>query len=708
MFKNKKKFIVNFVVLFLMFLLVNVNTAGAGLIAEWYFDLGEGSEIIDSSGNNNDGTIYEATWTQGIMGSALLFDGMNDYVEVTDSDSLDITGEITIEAWVKKQEVSRAGSILSKGAYSLKIGDDEKAYFELCNGSEEIMKVGDLGDKSRVYSLTVYDGKLYAGTEGLGKIYYYNGGTDWIDVGQLESEKNVCVFSLIVYKSKLYAGDYSSGRVYRYDGDSVWTKLGSLGTADYVFSLAVYDGKLYAGTGEGFSGEPWGKVYCYEEGIGWTDVGLLGSSIHVVSLAVYNGKLYAGTLSSGSDKVFCYEGGTTWTGLGSLGSNSTAQSLAVYNGKLYAGTASFGEVYRYNGGTTWTNLGRLGGNYSVYSLAVYNDKLYAGVGLTGHVYCYDGMTWTNLGRLGVPADCFCVHTLAVYDGKLYAGTGFTMTTTDPDQFLGKIYSIGDGVAVYSSSNIDDQFTHIAGTYNGRIAKLFVNGELENSINKTMVIDTNSLNLFIGNSYGSSRGGYSSSGEENLKGIIDQVCIYNEALPSEEIMRHYYAIKGGFISGKVTNLSEAPIVGAVVSSGRYSDITDISGNYIISVPIGTYVLVASKIWYEQKTEENVKVELGETTIVDFQLKGNLKETHIYPNPYIKGKSLAERISFINLPKEATIRIYTVSGKLVKTIKHLDTVDGNSEEWNISDIASGIYVYTVISSQGKKTGKVSIIK
>ena len=81
---------------------------------------------------------------------------------------------------------------------------------------------------------------------------------------------------------------------------------------------------------------------------------------------------------------------------------------------------------------------------------------------------------------------------------------------------------------------------------------------------------------------------------------------------------------------------------------------------------------------------------------------------YPNPYVKGKSLIEKISFGNLPKETTIRIYTVSGDLVKTIKHKDTADGGSKEWDISGIASGVYMYCIESSEGMKKGKVSIIK
>ncbi len=55
--------------------------------------------------------------------------------------------------------------------------------------------------------------------------------------------------------------------------------------------------------------------------------------------------------------------------------------------------------------------------------------------------------------------------------------------------------------------------------------------------------------------------------------------------------------------------------------------------------------------------------------------------IYPNPYIGGKGYLERITFANLSKEATIRIYTISDKLIKTIKYKDAVNGGSEEWDI---------------------------
>jgi len=69
------------------------------LKASWHFDENAGNIVYDTSGNNNDGTIYGANWTTGKYGSGLEFDGTNDYISVPDDSSLDITDEITIEAW---------------------------------------------------------------------------------------------------------------------------------------------------------------------------------------------------------------------------------------------------------------------------------------------------------------------------------------------------------------------------------------------------------------------------------------------------------------------------------------------------------------------------------------------------------------------------------------------------------------------------------
>jgi hypothetical protein len=69
------------------------------LVGLWHFDEGSGTTAYDSSGYGNDGTIHGASWTGGIRGSALGFDGTDDYVKTASSPALHLTDEITLEAW---------------------------------------------------------------------------------------------------------------------------------------------------------------------------------------------------------------------------------------------------------------------------------------------------------------------------------------------------------------------------------------------------------------------------------------------------------------------------------------------------------------------------------------------------------------------------------------------------------------------------------
>jgi hypothetical protein len=58
----------------------------------------------DLSGNNNNGTVYGATSTadrHGISNRAYLFDGVNDYIEINHSSSLNLSQQISISFWAK-------------------------------------------------------------------------------------------------------------------------------------------------------------------------------------------------------------------------------------------------------------------------------------------------------------------------------------------------------------------------------------------------------------------------------------------------------------------------------------------------------------------------------------------------------------------------------------------------------------------------------
>ena len=103
------------------------------LVGLWHFD----EDALDYSGNLNHGTpMGDASWTSGKFGNALSLDGTEDYVSVADSTSLDITTELTIEAWVHT-DVNISGSTQ--------------------------MQIVDKGEHnySSAYMLMIYNGNLY-------------------------------------------------------------------------------------------------------------------------------------------------------------------------------------------------------------------------------------------------------------------------------------------------------------------------------------------------------------------------------------------------------------------------------------------------------------------------------------------------------------------------------------------------------------------
>jgi hypothetical protein len=60
-------------------------------------------------------TIVGATWAEGIRGSALAFDGYEQYVTVPDSASLTLAETGTIEAWIYAYAHTNCGGVLHKG-----------------------------------------------------------------------------------------------------------------------------------------------------------------------------------------------------------------------------------------------------------------------------------------------------------------------------------------------------------------------------------------------------------------------------------------------------------------------------------------------------------------------------------------------------------------------------------------------------------------
>ena len=134
-------FIVTFIFLFVLTTYSKVSAVD-GLVASYSFDENSGVTAQDSSGNNNNGSTNGTAWTtSGKYGNALSFNGSTNYVTVNDSNSLDLTNAMTLEAWVKPVSLSSWRSILLKEKsgnlnYALYANtDSDRPSVEINNGS---------------------------------------------------------------------------------------------------------------------------------------------------------------------------------------------------------------------------------------------------------------------------------------------------------------------------------------------------------------------------------------------------------------------------------------------------------------------------------------------------------------------------------------------------------------------------------------------
>lgn len=150
-----------------------------GLKLFYNFDADEGGVATDRSGNGNTGVVSGATWTtNGASGAAYSFDGINDYIQASDSASLDIRGALSISVWAK--DVSTGAPVRAlvmkhndsaDRAYALYM-DNVGATLQLSSsGAENLYQIRTLQCPATgvwTHIVTTWDGTPNAG----GKIYF--------------------------------------------------------------------------------------------------------------------------------------------------------------------------------------------------------------------------------------------------------------------------------------------------------------------------------------------------------------------------------------------------------------------------------------------------------------------------------------------------------------------------------------------------------
>jgi len=77
---------------------------------------GSGTTWNDLSGANNTGTLTNGPTFSAANGGSISFDGVNDYIDVGNPTSLQLSSAITIHSWVKGTSFSTLGNIVSKNS----------------------------------------------------------------------------------------------------------------------------------------------------------------------------------------------------------------------------------------------------------------------------------------------------------------------------------------------------------------------------------------------------------------------------------------------------------------------------------------------------------------------------------------------------------------------------------------------------------------
>lgn len=91
----------------------NPDTGDDNLVSWWPMDESAGTLVPDEQGSNN-GVAIGASWTTGVEGNCLDFDGVDDNVSIPNDETLNFTNSLTIMAWAKTRDYKEA-KIAQKG-----------------------------------------------------------------------------------------------------------------------------------------------------------------------------------------------------------------------------------------------------------------------------------------------------------------------------------------------------------------------------------------------------------------------------------------------------------------------------------------------------------------------------------------------------------------------------------------------------------------
>ncbi|MBD2843958.1 hypothetical protein IDH44_02030 [Paenibacillus sp. IB182496] len=129
--------------------LPTAHATAAEPIGYWSLDESSGTEAAsDGAGSGLDGTLMNRpAHVEGVLGNAVFFDGRNDYIDLGNPAALQLSGAMSVTAWVYADDFDTNGRIISKEngpgsqGWSLYAGADGKGRFQIATGADTTVPV---------------------------------------------------------------------------------------------------------------------------------------------------------------------------------------------------------------------------------------------------------------------------------------------------------------------------------------------------------------------------------------------------------------------------------------------------------------------------------------------------------------------------------------------------------------------------------------
>ena len=175
----------------------------------------------------------------------------------------------------------------------------------------------------------------------------------------------------------------------------------------------------------------------------------------------------------------------------------------------------------------------------------------------------------------------------------------------------------------------------------------------------------------------------------------------------------------YIAGTISgfDMTALPAAGTVWSLRDYTGIIYGGNGTAQSGSKGPYSFVSATRPF---TAIGATMSVQYDVVNDFTVatsNADLTTIHTIPDPYYvtnayESDYTAKIIKFVNLPLEATIRIYSSSGVLVRVLNYSATENGGMLDWNVRNrnnqvVASGVYFYHVESGDARYVGRMTIV-